>query len=258
MSKQQQKQQTKQEKAEPARKSGSGRNDVPGTDQAADGAPSVQTADKEFIYPAPKVADDAGTRRTFITSTAGEFQLRAERDLPDGTVQQPWMLRFANGAIDADEETADAVRQVIAGEWRDGRVGPRHFQQLARLANLQVVREGLETSPMATWDALSPEAVVPVAKAAGLLLTDAQVLQALRYEKQGPDRSPATDPRPQVVAQLEAELHVLQAAQVGPVPPASADAVASVAAAARDSARPTQVVPSNDSDLTAGEAELQA
>lgn len=162
----------------------------------------------------------AKERVTHITCHQSMFQLRAERVNVENGRDIPvsdWTLDFGTrGFIAADEATVEAVEKVLAGEWSDGRVNGIVFQRNARKAGLSIVVHGLANPPITTWDKLSADRVVRVAFEAGALDTPEKVAQAIRYENESPERTPAREPR-QVVLDELAQVEAVVAAGGGAV-----------------------------------------
>lgn len=132
---------------------------------------------------------------TLVTGRGGFQLISGGKDPETGKWHDDWTLEFGRkGFIEADERTVDAVQKVLAGEWEDPtspRVSPRDFQRNGRIAQLQVVKHGLEGPPIPSWDALASDSRVETARQAGLLSTDEQIRKALRYEKQSAERTRA-------------------------------------------------------------------
>lgn len=195
-------------------------------------------------------ADDVDLH-TFIVCNQSEFQLRAERQLPGGGFQHEWSLKFRDGLrIAEDPAEIEAVEKVLAGEWVDGSVSSKHFQRIGRLAGLGIIKHGLQSPPMATWEATADVHRVGIAKAAGLLDDGDAITAAIRYEKQSPDRKPEREASALVIAQLEAELAVLRASKGTPLKRTAAEVATGAAA-------PASVAPEDgDPLLGVGSVEL--
>lgn len=179
---------------------------------------------------------------TLITGRGG-FQLKVGGPLPDGSYEQPWDLTFGSrGFIEADAETVAAVEKVLAGEWSDRSVQGKDFQRNARTARLAIIRHGLETPPIPSWERLASDSRVDVALQSGLLDTQEKVAKAIRYEKQSKERTSQLPPDqrreedPVTLAKLEA----LLTAQRAGVQVAGVNANIG-AAASTDNASPLQV-----------------
>lgn len=183
-----------------------------GTSTPKGGAPKPSATEA-----AVAAQEDSVDPTTWITCQgSGSFQLRAAFDKPDGTSDPEWTLEFNEaGLAEATPDDLAAVEQVLAGTWTDRRVAGRVFAENARMVGLGIKKFGLEAPPMATWDTLEENQVVPVAIAAGAIQTVEAVKRAIRYEKQSGERQPKRDPRASIVAQLEAQLQVLEASAGG-------------------------------------------
>lgn len=154
---------------------------------------------------------------TYITARdTSSFQLRAGRDLPDGTSEPEWSIDFENGLAEATPEVLEAVEQVLAGTWQDRRVPGRVFATNARMVGLGIKKFGLEAPPFPTFDTLQEEQVMPVALASGVLGTEDAIKRAIRYEKQSGDRQPSRAVRTNLVKQLEAQLAVVTSQDAAP------------------------------------------
>ena len=164
---------------------------------------------KTVVQPekAAEAALDSALDEVVHIAGRGGFQLRADRELPDGTYVEGWSLKFGRrGFIVGDEKTVAAVEKVLAGEWTDGRVTGRDFLKNAKRCGLKIIRHGLEKPPFDTWDETGSEARVDLALRIGKLRTPAQIAEAIRYEKQSPKRQPAREADAVTVAKLEALL----------------------------------------------------
>jgi hypothetical protein len=191
-----------------------------------------RAAAKVEVPAALEAAEAIATERvTHITCWQSMFQLQAERENSvNGHVTQvaDWTLDFGTrGFIVADDETIAAVEKVLAGQWTDGRVPASHFQRIAKKAGLAIVTYGLAQPPIPTWDKLPPSRVVAVAFEAGALDTVQKVAQAIRYENEGPERTPAREPRRVVLDEL-AQVEAVVAAGGGSVAQNAAPAVAGI------------------------------
>lgn len=170
--------------------------------------------------PRPTPSDVAATKqaestdpKTYITASGtSEFQLQSAKQNGDGSHTPERTLRFdAFGLAEANDEDLDAVKQILAGEWSDGRVSAKTFQDNARMVGLGIHTYGMEQAPIPTWESLEPEQKVPVAMAAGMLSTVDATKRAIKYEKQSSKREPSRKADDKVVAQLEGHLAVLEA-----------------------------------------------
>lgn len=161
-----------------------------------------------------RIVDAAEKRVTHIACDSSWFQLKVDKKLViDGQVltEPGWDLDFGSrGFIIADEKMEAAVWKILAGEWSDGRVDGETFRKNAERAGLRIVKYGLAQCPMPTWDVLEAEKVVAAAWTAGLLTTEAQVKDALRYEREAGEHEPAREPRERVIADLESVLETLR------------------------------------------------
>lgn len=180
---------------------------------------------------------------TFIVCNQSEFQLRAERQIPGGGYQHEWSLKFRDGLrVAEDDAEIEAIEKVLAGEWVDGNVSSKHFQRIGRMAGLGIIKHGLQAPPMDTWEGTADVHRVAIAKAAGLLGDADKITAAIRYEKQSPERKPEREPSALVLAQLEAELAVLRAADGVPATKTAAEVATGAAA-------PASVAPNEDDPL---------
>lgn len=176
-----------------------------------------------------------------LISGRGGFQLRCGGPLPDGTYEQEWGLVFGKkGFIVADDETLEAVKKVLAGEWTDRSVSGQQFLRNARIARLQIIKHGLETPPIPAWESSAPDSRVDIALMSGNLATADDIKKAIRYEKQSPERErPGQKPRqpePVTLAKLEA----LLAAQEAGVKVAGVNPSVGAAASANATGSPLQ------------------
>ena len=204
------------------------------------------------------------TQKVHVIAQSSFFQLRAEKEAIHGVRDAiaPMGLRFINNSIALDPDDPDdaekieAVKQVIEGEWKDGRVSGKRFAELARDARLQIVYPGLAKRPMKTWDDPSLGAdLVRIALAAGVLSTPKDIDDAIAYEVQAPKRQPKRETRQWIVDQLQA----LRAALSGEAAavPTPGEAAKSVSPATGASAVPADTqpeAPSSSEDTKAREA----
>lgn len=170
---------------------------------------------------AEKAAKSSLQRVTHITcSKSGSFQLRAEHNEPGEPYVEEWTLNFGDrGFVEASDEELDAVRKVLAGEWSDRRIGPKVFQNNARMVGLGIRTYGLEQPPIPSFDELSDDRAVRVAYDAGELRTADAVRAAIRYENESPERDPSREPRERVLKDLKDLLASLEGKEGSEAPP---------------------------------------